>query len=171
MNRDERIKHWEDVYGRIDYTHNHANTYSQKKIIPCIHNVLHKIPLDIFNTTMDRGVYFFILNDVGTIRLNNINVVEKNELMTLKTFKKFTIYLNGVHLHKKPKNDIEYVIAHELAHVIQCISRAKNYDEVECNCPKGAEREADEMVEKWGFPMPERWKKIREKVYKREEKR
>lgn len=170
MSRDGRIKHWEDVYG-IDYTRNIANNSPEKKIIPCIRNILHKIPLDIFNTAMDSNVCFFILNDVGTMRWRNTKLFDDKEQMAFKTSQKFTIFLNGVHLRNKPRDDIEYVIAYELAHVIQYVSRAKNYDEVECNCPKGAEREADEMVEKWGFPMPKRWKMIREKVYKREEKR
>lgn len=163
MNREERIRYWEKDYG-IDYTHNYSKDYSKEKIIPCIYNVFHKLPLDVFNTIMDFGVYFFIMNDVGTVRFNDTNRIKN----TLKTFKKFTIFLNGIHLRNKPKDDIEWVIAHELSHIIQSIFRAKNYDEVECKCKKGDEREADRIVEKWGFPMPERWKKIREEVYKKE---
>lgn len=161
--REKRIKQWEKLYG-IDYT----CKYSENKIIPCIYSVLHKIPINIFNITMDWGVYFFIMDCTGTIRLKNIKLVDKKPLKSMRTFKIFIITLNGVTLKEKPKEEIEWTIAHELAHMIQSISRAKNYNDLGCNCKKGDERKADKMIEKWGFSMPERLKKNRERVYKRE---
>ena len=154
--REKRIKHWQEIYD-IDYT----CEYSKNKIIPCIYNVMHKIPINIFNIIMDWGVYFFIMDNIGNIRLHTVKTSNKNN-----TFKKFVITLNGVFLKEKPNEEIEHVIAHELAHMIQSISRAKSYDEIEyAKCYKDDERKADKTIEKWGFPIPEEWKKSREMVY------
>lgn len=102
---------------------------------------------------MDWGVDFFIVDDIGSIHLRIAKVVQDKKVKGIEYLKTFIVTLNGVILKERPNEEIEQVIAHELAHMIRMISMSKNYEE-NVKYTKAEEKIADKIAEKWGFYVP-----------------
>lgn len=157
----KEYKKWENSDEGINYNLNclNSDTYEDGEGEKLIINTLKRLPKKIREKVLDEVIFVFS-SCAGYAKEICFQKFLTKEHIINKSFIQFEQPIIVLNFQEMKKNERMDTIAHETAHFILGHCKMKNI-----NSPKN-EREADDLIEKWGFKRA-----YKEKEYQKFEKR